>query len=145
VARHTTCKNLTLTDGSHAAPLPHCGSERIRFGPAILKLLDVSNDIVFSQRLRKEAVFVQMSVTKQFCRRTGQKPAKLLKGLNWGLSTDKSADDPREPPNQQPNNLHKREREGTHESELSPLFEGLHLGRGLCVRAVRKCRGQFSI
>jgi hypothetical protein len=50
----------------------------------------------------QEAVFVQMSVTKQSCRRTGQKPAKLLKGLNWGLSTDKSADEPREPPTQQP-------------------------------------------
>jgi uncharacterized protein YdaU (DUF1376 family) len=95
-----------------------------RIGPAILQLLDVSNDIVFSQRLRKEAVFVQMSVTKQFCRRTGQKPAKLLKGLNWGLSTDKSADEPREPPTQQPNNLHKRERERAGESELSPLFGG---------------------
>lgn len=95
-----------------------------RIGPSILPLLDVSDDIVYSLRLRKEAVFVQMSVTKQRCRRTGENPDKLLKGLDWGLSVDAAADNPREQPTQQPNNLHKKERDIAREPEFSPLFGG---------------------
>ena len=93
-----------------------------RIGPAIMPLLVVQDDIVFSMRLRKEAIFVQMAVTKQYCRRTGENSAKLLKNKDWGLSVVKAVEKPREPPTQQPNNLHKSSPSDSRETEIPSLF-----------------------
>lgn len=75
-----------------------------RIGPAILPLLEVTDEAIFSQRLRKEAVYVQISVTKQRCRKTKENPAKLLKDKCWGLTTDETTEKPPDQPTQQPNN-----------------------------------------
>lgn len=95
-----------------------------RVGPAVLNLLDVTDDAVISWRLRKEAVFVQMTVTKQRCKRTGENSANLLKGLDWGLTAVKTADKPRQEPTQQPNNPTKENTSCYGNSGNSPLFGG---------------------
>lgn len=99
---------------------------RNRIGPAILPLLQSDDEVYFSARLRKEAVFVQISVTNQHCRRTGENSAKLLKGLDWGLTTDKSADKPRSRPTQQPNNLQEEDKSSSKKAEAYQKFLKAH-------------------
>lgn len=75
-----------------------------RIGPAVLPLLQVTESHISSQRLQKEAHYVEISVTKQHCRKTGENPDNILKLFNVGLTADSPRILPREQPTQQPNN-----------------------------------------
>lgn len=75
-----------------------------RIGPVIREFLEVVDGAVISQRLRKEATYVERTVKQQSDRKTGEKPDKSLKDNEGGETADTTVDQPRMHPTQQPNN-----------------------------------------
>ncbi|NKX40968.1 DUF1376 domain-containing protein [Rhodobacteraceae bacterium R_SAG2] len=71
-----------------------------RVGPVIMDFLMVQDGAVISERLRKEAAYVERQVTLQSNRKSGEKSAKGMKTKEATQSTDTTTDDP----SQQPNN-----------------------------------------
>lgn len=90
-----------------------------RIGPVIMDFLVVDNGAVVSERLRKEAAYVERQVKQQSDRKSGKKPDKSLKNMGGGQSVDDTTDKPRNHPSQLPNNptVKKEEPKGS----LSPI------------------------
>lgn len=75
-----------------------------RIKDKILPLLDVENGVVFSNRLRKEATYVERQVQQQSSRKKGENSSKPLKNNKTAPSVDTPTDTPTVHPTQQPNN-----------------------------------------
>lgn len=93
-----------------------------RVGPVIREFLTADNGFVISQRLRKEAGFVERHVTHQSNRKVDKKSGKPLKNNKPPSTTDTTTDNPRYYPTQQPNNLHK-DKDKDKSSSSSSSFE----------------------
>lgn len=77
---------------------------RSRIGPVIREFLTAENGVVISQRLRREATYVERQVTQQSNRKCGEKSRKPLETNKPDTTTDTTTDEPRWYPSQQPNN-----------------------------------------
>lgn len=77
---------------------------RSRIGPVIREFLHIQDGCVISQRLRKEATYVERVVTQQSDRKSGKKHSKPLQNNNQSKSTDNPTDKSTDNPTQQPNN-----------------------------------------
>ncbi len=75
-----------------------------RIAPTLMPFFTVENGLVLSNRLRKEATYVERQVTQQRCRKTGENPDNLLKTKDRPQTTDEPRTEPRHLPSQQPNN-----------------------------------------
>lgn len=73
---------------------------RSRIGSVIRDFLEVDGGMLISQRLRKEAAYVEQQVARQSNRKKGHKPDKSLKSNE----TAPTVDIPTEQPTQLPNN-----------------------------------------
>lgn len=80
-----------------------------RIGVAIMDFLEVSDGVLVSKRLRKEAAYVERQVSQQSSRKAGKKIGKALKNNNQGQTVDATMDKSTEHPSQQPNNLQRKE------------------------------------
>ena len=63
-----------------------------RIKNVIMEFFIVSKGAVISERLRREATYVQRQVTLQHCRKTGENLDNILKSFNWASTTDNSTD-----------------------------------------------------
>lgn len=79
-----------------------------RIGPVIREFFNAENGALISQRLRKEATYVERQVKAQSDRKSGEKSDKPLKNIDQGQAADMAAesttDTPPEHPSQLPNN-----------------------------------------
>lgn len=82
---------------------------RSRIGPVIRPFLAARDGVLISERLRKEATYVERQITQQSDRKKGKKSDKPLNNNDQGQSVDTSADNTTdqsgENPSQQPNDL----------------------------------------
>lgn len=85
-----------------------------RIGPVIMDFLMVQDGAVISERLRKEAAYVERQVTLQSNRKSGEKSAKGQKIKEVPPSTDTTTDDP----SQQPNNPTEEETKASSSKEV---------------------------
>lgn len=81
-----------------------------RIGPVIREFFRAENGVLISQRLRKEATYVERQVRAQSDRKRGEKSDNPLENNKQGSSMDSSTDTTMdvspEHPSQLPNNLH---------------------------------------
>ena len=88
---------------------------KTRIGPAIRPFLTTDGEVVFQQRLRKEAAYAERNVKAQSDRKVGKKSAKPLKDKDVDESADYSMDSPTDDlssdPTQLPNNPTQKEEE----------------------------------
>lgn len=75
-----------------------------RVGPAVMEFFTRENGVVFSNRLREEAGYVERQVKQQSDRKKGKKSDKALNNNDQGQTTDTTTDQSGEHPSQQPNN-----------------------------------------
>lgn len=97
-----------------------------RVGPVIMEFLEVGNGAVISQRLRKEAAYVERTVKQQSDRKRAEKPDKSLETLDVGSTTDNTMDEPRNYPTQQPNNPTEEDKSSSQEAAEYQNYLAVH-------------------
>lgn len=75
-----------------------------RLGPQLRLFFRAENGVLISKRLREEATYVERQVTRQSSRKAGENPDNPLDGNGSPRSADRTVDQPRHHPSQQPNN-----------------------------------------
>lgn len=95
-----------------------------KYSDTILQFFKADKNVIFSKRLRFEAVYVEKHVTHQRVKRTGENPDKYLKTIGVWKTGDTSVVKTPDKPTQQPNNLHKESILCDLNSEKLPLFAG---------------------
>jgi len=97
-----------------------------RVGPVIMAFLEVDGDVVISERLRKEAAYVERQVKQQSDRKVSEKSGKPRKTNKPGKSTDDPTDEPRNHPSQQPNNPREEDKSSSKEEAAYQRYLEAH-------------------
>lgn len=97
-----------------------------KFKPAMWPFFDVVDGVVISDRLQKEALFVEKYLKSQSDKKRGKNTPKPLKTNKPPISGDKSTDQSGENPTQQPNNPKEEDKSSSQEAADYQKYLGAH-------------------
>lgn len=96
---------------------------RSRIGPVLRPFFTSDDGALISQRLRKEAAYVERHVQQQSDRKAGEKSDKPLKSNDQASTADSTTDEPRTHPTLQPDNPTKKERDKSLSVQLPAIAD----------------------